>query len=162
MLESIAKLFELATHYPAITEFRIHREPDTADCTNIESIGVNVRTVNVEFIRYKHCSVPQTLVLIHCPDRGPSRFLHNDQNLCHSQSAGQVLYKLIAGDLAALVSDAEHDVFLEGAKQLEASNAIRKSAPAVTRGFADRFIHRTSAGSYATVSEFLNDAKVPQ
>ncbi|MNQ20292.1 hypothetical protein D3C85_333770 [compost metagenome] len=154
MLDSIEKLFELATHFPKITGFRKHVEPNTGDCTNIESVGVNVRSVNVEFIRYKHCGLPQTMVMIHCPERGSARFLHNDQKLCYSKRAGAMLYKLIQGDLEALVSEAEHVVFQEGMLQLEASEAIRKATRAVSNSQADEFVRRTSDGQFSTVSEF--------
>lgn len=156
MLDSIEKLFELATHFPTLTGFKIHREPDTEDCTNIESVGVNVRSVNVEFIRYRHCGQTQVIVMIHHPQHGPSMFMHNDQRFCLSKRSGELLQRLITQDLAEQVSDAEFAVFTEGARQLEASNAIRKSARAVTPGFADAFISQTTDGNFKTVAEFLN------
>lgn len=156
MLETIAKLFELATHFPELTGFKIHREPNTKDCTDIESVGVNIRSVKVEFIRYKHCGQLQVIVMIHHPQNGTSMFMHNDQRFCLSKRAGELLQRLITQDLAEQVSDAEFEVFTEGARQLEASNAIRKSARAVTLGFADEFISQTTDGNYKTVAEFLN------
>jgi hypothetical protein len=157
MLDSIEKLFYFAAHFPKLTGISKHIEPDTSDCTNIESIGVNVRSVNVEFIRYIHCGAPQTLVMIHCPDRGSARFLHNDQRLCYSKRAGEVLYKLIASDLAELVSEADHEVFAEGMAQLEASSAIHKSARAVSNSLADEFIRRTTNGEFESVAHFQNE-----
>lgn len=156
MLDIIEKLFDLATHFPTLTGFKLHREPDTADCTNIESVGVNIRSVKVEFIRYTHCGQPQVIVMIHHQDRGSAMFMHNNQRFSLSKRAGDLLQRLITQDLTELVSEAEFAVFQEGKLQLEASNAIRKSERAVSLGFADEFISQTTEGNYKTVAEFLN------
>lgn len=154
MLDTIAELFRLATFFPKLTGLRKHAEPNTGDCTNIESIGIVVRSVNVEFIRYNQCNDPQVLVMIHSQERGSAIFMRNNTVLCDSKPAGKLLYKLINSDLKDLVDEANDKVFREGMRQLEANNSIRRATPAVSAVQADDFIHKTSNGEFATVSEF--------
>lgn len=154
MIDSIAELFRLATYFPKLTALRKHAEANTGDCTNIESIGIVVRSVNVEFIRYKHCGDPQVLVMIHSQARGSAMFMCNDKVLTDSELAGKLLYKLIESDLKDLVAEANDKVFREGMRQLEASNAIHRATPAVTNVQADEFVLKTSGGEFGSVSQF--------
>lgn len=157
MQTAINELFRLATHFPKLTGIRKHVEPNTGDCANIESIGIVVRSVNVEFIRYKHCGDPQTLVMIHSTDRGSSMFMCNNRILVSNDNAGKLLYKLILSDLQDLVDEANNAVFRTGMSQLESSNSIRRATPVVSDEQADDFIHKTSGGEFATVSDFYSD-----
>lgn len=154
MLDSIAELFRLATFFPKLTGLRKHVEPNTGDCTNIESIGIVVRSVNVEFVRYKQCGDPRVLVMIHSTERGSAMFMCNNKVLVDSEQAGKLLFKLIDADLKDLVDEANEKVFREGMRQLELNHAIRHATPVVSDSQADDFINKTSGGEFATVSAF--------
>ena len=157
MIEAMEKLFMLA-HTPAAC-IKIHQEPSTSNCYGIESIGILVRTVKVEFIRFFYYSKFHYLVLVHT-DIGSAVIVHNDDIIAEEPETGALIAKLIEKELELILVEAGRLVLNSIVDELIESTAIVKAVSLLTTEVADEFVCNASDNEYSTAVQLLNASKV--
>lgn len=155
MLELIERLFDVARCPPA--NIKIHRERHTENCFEIQSIGILVRTVKIEFVSFIFQSKTRYMGIVHT-DSGSAIFCCDDEIRAEDMSVGTALTSLIERELSAIVVAAEDMVFEAIATELMQANAIRLVSTRLTESVADDFVTTTTAGEYTSAEQFLTDA----
>jgi hypothetical protein len=160
MLEAMETLFNLARNFPSITGLKIHREPDVGRCSQFESIGLDVRTVKVEFVSYRFCGQPMSLVIVHSEARGSAVLMRNG-NLQNANEACTLIAALVSTELREIVELSEGKVLDVGQQELEAGSAIRRINTRVNGPFGDDFVQRVTGGAYDTATSFILARGIP-
>lgn len=158
MLDSLKALFYVAGFPESM--ITVHGELDTMRCSDILSIGLSVRSVKVEALRYRFHDVPQYLVCLHLDSGVSTVLVHNDRVVAENAEAGEVIARLIQIEIDAMVDECHNRVLHAAIDELAAATAIRPAATSLSTAAADEFINQGTASTYATVAEFLSARQV--
>lgn len=157
MIALIQRMFELSAFPESL--IRVHREPDSRYCTDIQSIAIGVRTVKVELVRFRFHCILQYLVLVH-HEEGSAVIVHNEDIVAEDQEVGMMIAKLIERELSAIAFTAQNYTLSAMTSELVQTGAIVPVDSRLSTKIADAFVVQTTMGSFPTAEKLLEASKV--